>query len=244
MAAVAIAVHDAAAGATQQYQRHVRHVFAGAAEALTYDSNAKANGSSVVSVAGANGTVLSNVADGMIAAGSRQAVNGGQLAGLRDDLQNQVTGLEERVDQPKTNSQNPGPEPKQSEPGHGGEGQGSTVGEGASASGKGSTAIAAGVSTSADDSVAIGAGSVADREGTVSAGAEGAERQITNVAAGTADADAANVGQMKQANAETLSAAIDYADGRIDDMWSCRGGRIDEMERQANKGIAASAALI
>jgi autotransporter adhesin len=219
-------------------------------EAVTYDSASTADGERMVSFDGAAGTVLNNVADGLIAIGSRQAVNGGQLARIRDELQGQVSGLEDRVSDLESGTQNPGPGPGEpgagpGEPGHGGEGEGSTaIGTGASAGGKGSTAIGAGASASADGSVAIGEGSVAEREGSVSVGSEGAERQITNVAAGTADTDAANVGQMKQANAETLSAAKDYTDQRIDDMWSSLGGRIDEVERQANKGIAASAALV
>lgn len=47
--------------------------------------------------------------------------------------------------------------------------------------------------------VALGAGSVADRANAVSVGSKGAERQIINVAAGTADTDAVNVGQLKEA---------------------------------------------
>lgn len=47
--------------------------------------------------------------------------------------------------------------------------------------------------------VALGAGSVADRANAVSVGSKGAERQIINVAAGTADTDAVNVSQLKEA---------------------------------------------
>lgn len=49
--------------------------------------------------------------------------------------------------------------------------------------------------------VALGFGSVADRGNAVSVGSKGAERQITNVAKGTADTDAVNVSQLKEATA-------------------------------------------
>ena len=50
--------------------------------------------------------------------------------------------------------------------------------------------------------VALGAGSVADRANAVSVGSKNANRQIINVAAGTADTDAVNVSQLKEAKAE------------------------------------------
>ena len=49
--------------------------------------------------------------------------------------------------------------------------------------------------------VALGAGSVADRANAVSVGSKDANRQIINVAAGTADTDAVNVSQLKEATA-------------------------------------------
>ena len=53
---------------------------------------------SQVMLAGLNGTVLGNVADGQIAAGSKEAVNGGQLAAIRDQLQAQAGDLADRMD--------------------------------------------------------------------------------------------------------------------------------------------------
>jgi autotransporter adhesin len=79
------------------------------------------------------------------------------------------------------------------------------------ASGVNSTAIGTGSYAGAANSVALGAGSVANRANAISVGAAGVERQIVNVAAGTADTDAVNVRQLREAglvgeNGSTLSA--------------------------------------
>ena len=47
---------------------------------------------------GTNGTVIGNVANGLVAVGSREAVNGGQLATIRDQLQQQIGNVSDRVD--------------------------------------------------------------------------------------------------------------------------------------------------
>jgi autotransporter adhesin len=60
--------------------------------AVTYNAD-----KSQVMLAGANGTVIGNVADGRIAIGSKEAVNGGQLAAIRDQLQDQIDNLDDRV---------------------------------------------------------------------------------------------------------------------------------------------------
>ena len=62
-------------------------------------------------------------------------------------------------------------------------------------------AIGNGASVSAEGGVALGIGSVADRANAVSVGSKDANRQIINVAAGTADTDAVNVSQLKEATA-------------------------------------------
>jgi len=46
---------------------------------------------------GASGTVLGNLGAGLVANGSMEAVNGGQLWGLQQNLQNQVDGINNRV---------------------------------------------------------------------------------------------------------------------------------------------------
>lgn len=58
----------------------------------------RADGRDQISFAGASGMVLSNVANGLVAAGSREAVNGGQLHAVQQQLNGRMDGLEQRVD--------------------------------------------------------------------------------------------------------------------------------------------------
>jgi autotransporter adhesin len=58
----------------------------------------RSDGLNQLTFTGANGMVLSNVANGAIAAGSRDAVNGGQLHSLQQQLNGRVDGLEQRID--------------------------------------------------------------------------------------------------------------------------------------------------
>ncbi|MGB3068800.1 MAG: YadA-like family protein, partial [Ottowia sp.] len=58
----------------------------------------RSDGTAQLTLAGANGMVISNVANGLIAAGSREAVNGGQLHAVQQQLKGRMDGLEQRVD--------------------------------------------------------------------------------------------------------------------------------------------------
>ncbi|WP_422347212.1 ESPR-type extended signal peptide-containing protein [Stenotrophomonas sp. DR009] len=58
----------------------------------------RADGVNQRTLAGANGMVISNVANGLIAAGSRDAVNGGQLHSMQQQLNGRMDGLEQRID--------------------------------------------------------------------------------------------------------------------------------------------------
>ncbi|MHC1666389.1 ESPR-type extended signal peptide-containing protein [Stenotrophomonas geniculata] len=58
----------------------------------------RGDGTAQLTLAGANGMVISNVANGLIAAGSREAVNGGQLHAVQQQLNGRMDGLEQRVD--------------------------------------------------------------------------------------------------------------------------------------------------
>ena len=58
----------------------------------------RADGVSQLTLAGANGMVISNVANGLIAASSRDAVNGGQLHSMQQQLNGRMDGLEQRID--------------------------------------------------------------------------------------------------------------------------------------------------
>ena len=58
----------------------------------------RSDGTAQLTLAGANGMVISNVANGLIAAGSRDAVNGGQLHSMQQQLNGRMDGLEQRID--------------------------------------------------------------------------------------------------------------------------------------------------
>ena len=58
----------------------------------------RSDGTAQLTLAGANGMVISNVANGLIAAGSREAVNGGQLHAVQQQLNGRIDGLEQRGD--------------------------------------------------------------------------------------------------------------------------------------------------
>jgi trimeric autotransporter adhesin len=83
----------------------------------------KATGGSVVDFTGTDGArVLTGVADGRLGAGSTEAVNGGQLAAIRDELSGRVEGLSGRVDQLEAGA------PGEGVPPGGGQGPGNDAG--------------------------------------------------------------------------------------------------------------------
>ncbi|HEY4147190.1 MAG TPA: ESPR-type extended signal peptide-containing protein [Pinirhizobacter sp.] len=204
-------------------------------DAVVYDAGSN-RGS--VTFGGLGGTKLTNVMAGLVSSTSTDAINGSQLWILQDQVNNigdRVTNIENNG-APGNDPVTPLPAPGTGEGGRDPAFAANGDGGPASATGKDSVAVGTGASASADNSVAIGAGSVADRADTVSVGSVGNERQISNVAAGTQRTDAANWGQVQDA----LATANRYTDDRFDSV----NRRIGEVQRQANKGIAASAALI
>ncbi|HIE4005081.1 TPA: ESPR-type extended signal peptide-containing protein [Stenotrophomonas maltophilia] len=60
--------------------------------------SARADGMSQIPLNGVNGMVLTNLADGRVAPGSRDAVNGGQLHSMQQQLNGRMDGLEQRID--------------------------------------------------------------------------------------------------------------------------------------------------
>lgn len=189
--------------------------------AVVYDDLTLAS----VTLGGVGGTVLDNVAPGLIAANSMQAVNGGQFYTLQQNVDgwmaavgDQMSHMDSRVTLLEQNPAANGGSGATSDAAvtpvdnwgnasgansmaagqtSSATGSNSTAaGQGASASGSNATAIGQGSSATGANSVALGAGSVADRAQAVSVGSAGNERQITNVAAGTAATDAVNLRQM------------------------------------------------
>ena len=186
-------------------------------------------GGKVVNVAGTEGTrQLTGVADGLIGAGSTDAVNGSQIFSLTQQLAKgggtshhfQADGKSDGSDAAIVRS----------------ESRGVAIGSYGEASGNAAVAVGADAKASADNSVALGAGSIADRADTVSVGNADAERQIVNVAAGTQDTDAVNVGQMRsyasQGNSQTLNQANTYTDRQV-----------GAVRRDAHAGTASAMAM-
>ncbi|GLQ46165.1 hypothetical protein GCM10007862_12160 [Dyella lipolytica] len=152
---------------------------------------------SSVTFGGSNGTLLNNVAPGLIASGSMQAVNGGQLFDLQQNFQSQfslLTGqynsLNDRVgtiEQSIADGSIGGPVPSP------GPGSGSTqVGDGANASGTNSTAVGTNAVASGDNSTATGAGSqatgsnsTANGAGAVASGSNSTATGANSVASGS-----------------------------------------------------------
>jgi len=92
----------------------------------------RADGLNQLTLAGAHGMVISNVANGLIAAGSRDAVNGGQLHSMQQQLNGRMDGLEQRIDapQPRAMAVASAPEPEAPVPQAEGGQQVASVGEG------------------------------------------------------------------------------------------------------------------
>lgn len=216
--------------------------------ALVYDDLALGS----ATLGGSAGTVIRNLADGAVVAGSLEAVNGGQLYEVQRKSADGIEWLSGRVDTLYLRMDAYHSLPVEKPGGIGGDGKpmvpsgtgpdSTAVGDGASATGNDSTAVGAGAVASATDStalgahstasgngsVALGANSVADRDHTISAGSPGNERQITNVAAGTARTDASNWGQVQDAVAEVQRWVRD---------------RFKQANRLANAGTAAALAM-
>ncbi|WP_414491809.1 YadA-like family protein [Stenotrophomonas maltophilia] len=193
-----------------------------------------------VAFTGAAGTVLANVGDGRVQLGSREAINGGQLASFGDALGSQLDGLDGRVGALEGQ---PGGGGGAGDPPYYDAGSNTAIvatGAAAEATGQGAVAAGSGAQATADNSVALGSDALADRDDSVSIGHAGGERLIAHVAAGSADTDAVNLAQLQ----EQMASVDRYTDQRVEAMEQAIGAQMGHMSRQINRGIAASAALV
>ncbi|WP_297060585.1 YadA-like family protein, partial [Thermosynechococcus sp. M3746_W2019_013] len=167
-----------------------------------------------------------NVAPGIIAPTSTDAINGSQLSALINQLF--ATGICSITGATVTcgnialgNGANPA-------------GVGA-IAIGNNAATNANNAIALGPSSQAlhPNSVAIGAGSVTTAANTVSVGAPGAERRITNVATPILPTDAVNKAYVDGMGAVALGAANAYTDAQV-----------NQLRGEAFAGIASAAALL
>ncbi|KVV48421.1 hypothetical protein WT27_04070 [Burkholderia territorii] len=135
--------------------------------AVVYDDLSLAS----ATLGGVNGTVLRNIAPGLIASGSMDAVNGGQLYDMRQDFENRFAGLGDRVSDLEAGGVPGGPGNGSADFDPSGSGAGSVqLGAGADAAGSNGTAIGNSASATAGGSTAIGQGSVASGENSTSLG--------------------------------------------------------------------------
>ncbi|TXC83429.1 ESPR-type extended signal peptide-containing protein [Paraburkholderia azotifigens] len=175
---------------------------------VAYDDASKGT----VTLKGASGTKITNLAAGALNANSSDAVNGSQLYQTNQNVANvagNVTNLAGNVSNMSDalNNLAGGSGLKyfhaNSTLADSQAGGANTVAIGGNAQATVDNAIAIGSNarSTASNAVALGTGSLADRANTVSVGAGGAERQIVNVAAGTQNTDAVNLKQLKDLGA-------------------------------------------
>jgi len=187
--------------------------------AVTYDSGLSFDS---VTFAGTDGTVLRQVAAGMISATSMEAVNGSQLYAMQEqfakqygELSGKVDDLTGRVGELETS---PGPsDPGTGGPGAGGPGTGdgsTVVGEGADASGKNSSAIGNGSVASGENSSAIGQGSVASGKDSTAVGQGSVASGDGSTAIGQgASATGSNSVAIGQGSVATEANTVSFGDG-------------------------------
>ncbi|MBW9106325.1 beta strand repeat-containing protein, partial [Paraburkholderia phenoliruptrix] len=199
----------------------------GTANGVAYDDSSKTQ----VTLGGVGSTTpvtLTNVADGKNAT---DAVNYGQFSALENTVKNFADGGGSTY----ITVNNPGTSGTAAVAsgtdaiaiGNGAVASGSesiAIGKDTKTTGDKSVAMGSGASAPNVNSVALGANSTTDRDNTVSVGSAGAERQITNVAAGTQATDAVNLGQLNNA-------------------MGSMSNSINNVDRNAAKGIAAASAL-
>ncbi|WP_401738994.1 ESPR-type extended signal peptide-containing protein [Stenotrophomonas pavanii] len=89
---------EALDGAVVSTTSRVNHVESQLRSVFQDNPSVRADGTHQLTLAGENGMVISNVANGLIAAGSRDAVNGGQLHSMQQQLNGRMDGLEQRID--------------------------------------------------------------------------------------------------------------------------------------------------
>ncbi|HZW17309.1 MAG TPA: hypothetical protein VFF71_00705 [Luteimonas sp.] len=215
----------------------------------------------------AGGDVISNVAAGVE---DTDAVNVGQLnelAGTVNDNDERVTNLENGAAGPFQVSQDSNfvpPAPTGGNSAAGGDGavasgdNSTALGNQSVASGHNSTAIGQGAQATHDNSVALGQGSAttvgaqagydaayvgsSDSAGEVNVG----NRTISGVAPGSAGTDAVNVNQLNAGVTQAVVTANDYTDQRFNqiqgDVWNLHG-RVDELEKSINSGVASAMAM-
>jgi autotransporter adhesin len=191
------------------------------------DPASRSDGPGRLNLGGTHGMVLGNVANGLIAAGSRDAVNGGQLYEVQKNLQGQIDTLEGRDNAPVTMMGRRGAPLALSSDAPTSTGDApTTTSEVAPPTAPADTPVAK-VDTPAPVVKAEG-------DTAVAVGSEGKERSVKHVAKGTADTDAVNVRQLN----DVLERANEYTDVAVEGL----NKRLDGMDKRFNRMAAMSSA--
>lgn len=183
--------------------------------------SANADGPGRLSFGGAQGMVLGNVANGLIGQGSRDAVNGGQLWAVKEDLQGQIDALD----------------PGKSEVSGSPLAMNARSGSITPSADDGSQLVPPEANRPAADPGTVAAQDPlvkAEGDNAVAVGSEGKERQVKHVAEGRADTDAANVRQVNDA----LERANAYTDSAVASV----NQRLDQVDKRINRMAAISSA--
>jgi len=225
--------------------------------AVQYDKNADGtvNKDSVTFAGGANGTALKNVADGTVAAGSKDAVNGGQLwtvqqqvdkntgdiSNLQTDISNINNGKSGLVQQAN----------KDAAITVGKDTGGTQVNVAGTAGDRTVTGVKAGAVTATSKDAVNGSQLNTTNQALVNylgggAGYDNITQSFSNPTYNVGDKSYNNVGDaigaLNQAD-QTLNTKIDNVSNKLEQAFYATNQRIDDVEKRANAGIAAAMAL-
>ncbi|MBJ9722524.1 YadA-like family protein [Acinetobacter calcoaceticus] len=222
--------------------------------AVQYDKNADGtvNKDSVTLAGGANGTALKNVANGTVAAGSKDAVNGGQLwsvqqqvdkntgdiSNLQNNINNGKTGLVQQAD-------------KNAAITVGKDTGGTQVNVAGTAGERTVTGVKEGAVTATSKDAVNGSQLNVTNQALVNslgggAGYNNITQSFSNPTYNVGDKSYNNVGDaigaLNQAD-QTLNTKIDNVNNKLEQAFYATNQRIDDVEKRANAGIAAAMAL-
>ncbi|MBR7718786.1 YadA-like family protein, partial [Acinetobacter nosocomialis] len=225
--------------------------------AVQYDKNADGtvNKDSVTFAGGANGTALKNVADGTVAAGSKDAVNGGQLwnvqqqvdkntgdiSNLKNDISNINNGKSGLVQQAD----------KDAAITVGKDTGGTQVNVAGTAGDRTVTGVKAGAVTATSKDAVNGSQLNTTNQALVNylgggAGYDNITQSFSNPTYNVGDKSYNNVGDaigaLNQAD-QTLNTKIDSVTNKLEQAFYSTNQRIDKLEEKMSAGIAANAAL-
>ncbi|MPS63098.1 ESPR-type extended signal peptide-containing protein [Acinetobacter sp.] len=225
--------------------------------AVQYDKNADGtvNKDSVTFAGGANGTALKNVADGTVAAGSKDAVNGGQLwnvqqqvdkntgdiSNLQTDISNINNGKSGLVQQAN----------KDAAITVGKDTGGTQVNVAGTAGDRTVTGVKAGAVTATSKDAVNGSQLNTTNQALVNylgggAGYDNITQSFSNPTYNVGDKSYNNVGDaigaLNQAD-QTLNTKIDSVTNKLEQAFYSTNQRIDKLEEKMSAGIAANAAL-